>query len=80
MRACQNPEYPLTIFYAFKQAEDETGEESLGIASTGWKTMLEGLMQSNHQVTGTWPMRTERSGGFRNKDQKRLGFLNHSCL
>jgi putative DNA methylase len=72
MRACQNPEYPLTIFYAFKQAEDETGEESLGIASTGWETMLEGLMQSNHQVTGTWPMRTERSGGFRNKDQNAL--------
>jgi putative DNA methylase len=34
--------------------------------------MLEGLMQSNHQVTGTWPMRTERSGGFRNKDQNAL--------
>jgi putative DNA methylase len=72
MREFQNPEYPLTIFYAFKQAEDETGEESRGLASTGWETMLEGLMQSNHQVTGTWPMRTERSGGFRNKDQNAL--------
>lgn len=47
---------PITIFYAFKQAEDEDG----GVASTGWETMLSGLRQAGLSVTATWPMRTER--------------------
>jgi putative DNA methylase len=68
MRAVQSPDYPLTVYYAFKQAESETdmnGEESSsenGIkvtASTGWETMLEGLIQSGFAITGTWPIRTE---------------------
>ncbi len=33
------PDIPLTIFYAFKQAESDTD----GTASTGWETMLNGL-------------------------------------
>src|SRR5581483_11372819 len=28
-------------------------------ASTGWETMLEGLIRSGFTITGTWPMRTE---------------------
>ncbi len=66
MRAIQSPDYPLTVYYAFKQAESETnGEEESsdnGIkvrASTGWETMLEGLINSGFVITGTWPMRTE---------------------
>ncbi len=49
---------PLTVFYAFKQAESDDS----GTASTGWETMLNGLMQAGLMVTATWPMRTERSG------------------
>jgi putative DNA methylase len=52
------PDVPLTIFYAFKQAESDTE----GTASTGWETMLNGLMEAGLTVTATWPMRTERSG------------------
>jgi len=52
------PDIPLTIFYAFKQAESDTE----GAASTGWETMLNGLMEAGLTVTATWPMRTERSG------------------
>jgi putative DNA methylase len=52
------PDIPLTIFYAFKQAESDTD----GTASTGWETMLNGLMEAGLTVTATWPMRTERSG------------------
>ncbi|MFN8082597.1 MAG: DUF1156 domain-containing protein [Dermatophilaceae bacterium] len=52
------PDIPLTIFYAFKQAESDTE----GTASTGWETMLNGLMEAGLTVTATWPMRTERSG------------------
>src|SRR5713101_7355839 len=57
MRSIQHPDYPLTVYYAFKQAESEVegdeGDEvgnngnSLKVtASTGWETMLEGLMRS----------------------------------
>lgn len=54
-----NENYPFTIFYAFKQEEaDEKGE---ALASTGWSTMLEGLIQAGFVITGTWPMRTEMS-------------------
>ncbi|HEY4036949.1 MAG TPA: DUF1156 domain-containing protein [Ktedonobacteraceae bacterium] len=68
MRAIQSPDYPLTVYYAFKQAESETdtngegGSSENGIkvtASTGWETMLEGLIQSGFTITGTWPIRTE---------------------
>jgi putative DNA methylase len=64
MQKAQDTAYPLSVFYAFKQSEsDGTSEEedaSISIASTGWETMLEGLIVAGFAVTGTWPMRTER--------------------
>lgn len=65
MRESQHPDYPLTVYYAFKQSESDDGEAeneggSIAIASTGWETMLEGLIKAEFQITGTWPMRTER--------------------
>ncbi len=54
--------YPITVFYAFKQAETD-GDG--GHASTGWETLLEGILASGWAVTATWPMRTERSGRTR---------------
>ncbi|MDP9477084.1 MAG: DUF1156 domain-containing protein [Actinomycetota bacterium] len=63
MQATANPEYPLTIYYAFKQSESESNVNGpMSISSTGWETMLKGLMEAEFQITGTWPMRTERSG------------------
>jgi putative DNA methylase len=65
MRKAQHPEYPMTVFYAFKQTEteDKEDEEESGdhaaVASTGWEAMLEGLLKAQFQITGTWPMRTE---------------------
>ena len=99
MREVQPAEYPMTVFYAFKQSEDcedEMGGGQLGRqtqtpstqptadnpglevpaqqepraggtptppftsqASTGWETMLAGLIDSGFAITGTWPMRTE---------------------
>jgi len=50
------PHYPLTVYYAFKQQELVVEE---GTASTGWETMLTGLVNTGFQVSGTWPMRTE---------------------
>ena len=51
----QNPEFPATVFYAFKQEETD----AVGTASTGWETFVEGLVSSGFQVVSTWPMRTE---------------------
>src|SRR5262249_25053625 len=68
MRETHRANYPLTVFYAFKQAEedDEDDEETdstpdSATASTGWETMLEGLLDAKCTITGTWPMRTERT-------------------
>lgn len=58
MYAAHNPAIPLSLYYAFKQAERTDSE---GIASTGWETMLNGLISSGFQIVGTWPMRTELS-------------------
>jgi putative DNA methylase len=59
MRERANPDYPITIYYAFRQAEAESEDGLTSVASTGWETMLEGLLAADFQITGTWPMRTE---------------------
>lgn len=51
------PDYPITVYYAFKQSE--TSEA--GLASTGWETLLEGMIRSGWAVTATWPLRSELS-------------------
>jgi putative DNA methylase len=57
-----NAGYPVTIYYAFKQAETEQkGKADESVASTGWETMLEGLVKSGFSINGTWPMRSELS-------------------
>jgi putative DNA methylase len=64
MRKVAHLDYPFSVFYAFKQAEseeDDEGEVNFAIASTGWETMLEGLIKAGFTITGTLPMRTELS-------------------
>lgn len=53
-----SPEFPSSIFYAYKQQE----EEREGRASTGWETMLSAIISAGFHIVGTWPMRTEGSG------------------
>ena len=55
MREQCSPEFPSSIFYAYKQQEEERG----GRTSTGWDTMLSALVSTGFQIVGTWPMRTE---------------------
>lgn len=52
-----HPEGPITIYYAFKQSETESNSDT---SSTGWETFLEAVLRSGLQLSGTWPMRTER--------------------
>ncbi len=60
IRQASHPDYPTTIYYAFKQAEEDEDEQdddgtqsSLGRASTGWETLLAGVVASGWQVDGT---------------------------
>ena len=48
---------PVTIYYAFKQAE--VAKE--GLTSAGWATFLQGLFEAGYVIDGTWPVRTELS-------------------
>jgi putative DNA methylase len=50
-----HPAFPVTIYYAFKQAETREGTTT----STGWETFLEAVIQAGFSIDGTWPMRTE---------------------
>lgn len=79
MREAEHRDYPLTVYYAFKQAESEDEADDADLdssdtttASTGWETMLEGLIKAGFCITGTWPVRTEQPKGLRAYDQNAL--------
>jgi len=61
--------FPVAIFYAFKQAETTNVS---GTSSSGWETFLEAVLRAGFVVSGTWPVRTERSGGLRERDRNSL--------
>lgn len=70
MRQTQAPGFPLTVIYAFKQAEETSGVGSR--ASTGWETMLAGLIRVGLSVHGTWPLRTEAAHRMRGLNSNAL--------
>lgn len=57
-----HPAFPVTIYYAFKQAETNVSE---GTVSTGWETFLDAVIRAGFAIVGTWPMRTELSNRMR---------------
>ena len=58
-----HPALPVTIYYAFKQAEQKRDGK---VASTGWETFLDAaVIKAGFAITGTWPMRTERIHGLK---------------
>lgn len=63
MRTRTHPDYPMIVYYAFKQTETDRNDS--GVSSTGWETMLQGLLDAGFQITGTLPMRTERPTGMK---------------
>ena len=64
MRQYATSEAPVSIFYAYRQQEQV---KSGGMISTGWQTMLAALIGEGFQITGTWPMRTEKPGALKAK-------------
>jgi putative DNA methylase len=64
LRAKMDPRFPLTVYYAFKQDDEESGadkeddDDAAGVdLTTGWETLLEALIASGFQITATWPVR-----------------------
>lgn len=51
-----NTDVPMTVYYAYKQHDDADG------SSSGWESLLSGLIKAGWEVTATWPVRSERAG------------------
>ncbi len=68
LASSSHPGAPVTIYYAFKQSET-VGE---GTNSTGWETFLEAVLQAGLAITGTWPIRTEKTGRMRSTGSNAL--------
>jgi putative DNA methylase len=69
LRSKMDHRFPLTVYYAFKQSDEEAGsdqEDAEGERpavidlTTGWETLLEALISSGFQITGTWPVRASQ--------------------
>jgi putative DNA methylase len=58
VRAGATESIPLTVYYAYKQQDTRDA----GTSSTGWHTLLSGLIDAGWEITATWPMRSERGG------------------
>ncbi|OFE15978.1 hypothetical protein BA895_05305 [Humibacillus sp. DSM 29435] len=50
-------DHPTVVWYAFKQS-DSSDE---GTSSSGWETLLEGMISAGWAITATWPNRSELS-------------------
>ena len=53
-----HPAFPISIYYAFKQAEQRTDS---GVSSTGWETFLGAVIRAGLTIVGTLPLRTENA-------------------
>jgi putative DNA methylase len=72
LRAKMDPRFPLTVYYAFKQADEASGgdddfdPDSDGVdLTTGWETLLDALIGSGFQITATWPVRASQAWRMR---------------
>lgn len=74
LREKMDPRFPLTVYYAYKQDDEESGEndeEANGHSDnqvdhiTGWETMLEALIGTGFQITATWPVRASQKWRMR---------------
>lgn len=66
LRERLDPRVPLTVYYAFKQNDDDDGGEDDGDnegvdLTTGWETLLEALISSGFTITATWPVRASQA-------------------
>lgn len=73
-RAGADLSVPMTVFYAFKQQEhdEEDDTDSHSTVSSGWEKMLASLISAGCSIQGTWPVRTEQTGGLREAKRNAL--------
>lgn len=62
LREKMDARFPLTLYYAFRQDDEQSGvNETKGNGTisktTGWETLLEALISSGFRITATWPVR-----------------------
>ncbi len=71
LREKMDPRFPLTVYYAFKQDDEDSGgdleadDSSTVDLTTGWETLLEALIASGFQITATWPVRASQAWRMR---------------
>ncbi|MDT3766833.1 DUF1156 domain-containing protein [Gleimia hominis] len=53
IRKGANSDFPMTVYYAYKQQDSKTG------ISSGWHALLDGLINAGWEITATWPVRSE---------------------
>ena len=68
LHASGREDFPVTIYYAFKQTE----VSSDGLTSPGWATFLQAVFDANYCIDGTWPIRTEGPGRIRGQRSNAL--------
>ena len=73
-RAGADLSIPMTVFYAFKQQEHDEVDagDSHSTVSSGWEKMLASLISAGCSIQGTWPIRTEQTGGLREAKRNAL--------
>ena len=65
-----DPRFPLTVYYAFKQDDEESGGDaepgngSIDL-TTGWETLLDALISSGFTITATCPVRASQAWRMR---------------
>lgn len=71
LRNRMNGEYPLTVYYAFKQEDDQAsspdddGQATSIDLTTGWETLLEALISSGFTIGATCPVRASQAWRMR---------------
>jgi putative DNA methylase len=70
LRERMDVRFPLTVYYAFRQEDEESSaseDESTTTVdlTTGWETLLEALVSSRFQITATWPVRASQKWRMR---------------
>jgi putative DNA methylase len=71
LRDKMDSRFPLTVYYAFKQddeensADEESVEHSGVDLTTGWETLLDALISTGFQISATWPVRASQAWRMR---------------
>lgn len=60
LKKYSSDDIPITIYYAYKQSDNDKLKDDVRVASSGWETMLSAIINAGLTITGTWPVRTER--------------------